>query len=62
MEPTDRLVDISTVADTLAVSRRSAYRLIEDGILPGVRLRERVLRVRLSDLERFVTDGAGEKA
>ena len=58
MELTDRLVSLETVAEALAVSKRSAYRIVsEDRVIPSVRVRGS-LRVRLSDLEAFI---AGER-
>jgi excisionase family DNA binding protein len=54
MELTDRLVSIETVAEALAISKRSAYRVVsDDHAIPFVKVRGS-LRVRLSDLNAYI--------
>jgi excisionase family DNA binding protein len=51
----DRLLSVPEVAALLGVSRAQVYRYVEAG-LPCVRLSNRVLRFRPSDLERWVDE------
>lgn len=50
--PPQAYYKIEEVAQILTVSRRTVYRLIEDGELPVVRVR-RSVRIRREDLERL---------
>lgn len=55
----DRLLSVPEVAALLGVSRAQIYRYVDAG-LPCVRLSDRVLRVRPSDLERWVDEQLAE--
>lgn len=46
--PNDRLLTIDQTAEQLMLSRRSVYRLLSRGVLPSVRLGERLRRIRAS--------------
>ena len=54
-ELTEYLMTVEELRRFLAVSRTYAYRMLGDGELPSVRL-GRVLRVRRSDVLRFVEE------
>lgn len=45
------------VADLLRISRTAAYRLLASGELPCLHFAGKTVRVRLSDLERFIGGG-----
>ena len=49
----DRLLTIASVAEILAVSRRTVYRLIKDDSLYAVLVSNRY-RIRQSDLQKFI--------
>lgn len=51
--PEKRLLSAGEVADTLHISRSMAYRMMQRGEIPTVRM-GRVARVRLQDLERYI--------
>lgn len=53
---TPLLVTKRGAADLLQASERTVARLIADGRLPAVRLSDGAVRVRLTDLDRFVAD------
>ena len=58
----DRLLTVSDVGEALSVSRRTAYRLLqEDRVIPSVRVRGSV-RVRLSDLNTYIQSLGAESA
>ena len=52
----ERLLRINDVADRLAVSRDTVYRLVRSGELVALRVGER-LRFRVSDLEDYLQRG-----
>lgn len=56
----DRLLTLIKAAERLAISKRTVYRLIEDGSLPAVLLKDRY-RVRQSDLNKFIDTLGKEK-
>lgn len=49
----DPLLRAADVAQLLAVSRSSAYRLLREGQIPVVKFGE-IIRVRRSDIEAFI--------
>ncbi len=57
-----RLLKPAQVADALAISRTSAYRLIETGALPSVRFAGATVRVREADLIKFIEDHANAQS
>ena len=56
----NRLLRVSEVQERLALSRSSAYGLIENGIIPSVRIpgtgSRNLWRVRAEDLEHFIAE------
>ena len=52
----NQLLKIAEVAKLLRVSGTQAYRLMEMGQLPHVRIGERALRVRVVDLNQYITE------
>jgi excisionase family DNA binding protein len=56
LPPITRLLRISTVADTLAVSRAQVYALIYRGQLPSVRI-GRALRIPEEAVRRIAVEG-----
>ena len=48
------LANVPTVAKMLGVGRSFAYQLVHDGTLPSVRLGERVLRVPVVEVHRYI--------
>lgn len=57
-QPTqDLLLTISEVAEQLAVSRKTVWRMIKRGELPTVRFGRRIMRVRLKDLVAMISSG-----
>lgn len=52
--PTTSLLSATDVAQILNISRSAAYRLIQDGSIPAVRIGERIVRVRLVDLDAYI--------
>jgi excisionase family DNA binding protein len=54
--PTERLLTINDVADRLAISRDTVYRLVRSGALTPLRVGER-LRFRVGDLEDYLERG-----
>jgi len=57
MEPImeERLLKPAEVADILQVSRAMAYKLLNQGEIPSVRIGKSV-RVRRADLERYINE------
>jgi len=55
-----RLLRIEDIADRLAVSRSMAWKLISLGHLPAIRI-GRSVRVRSSDLERYIDGAAADR-
>jgi excisionase family DNA binding protein len=55
LHPIPQLLKIHQVAEILQISRTSAYRLAARGELPSVRFSENTVRVRLEDLEAFIS-------
>ena len=53
-EPDDDLVRVGDAAEMLGVSTRTAWRMIEAGELPTVKLGPRATRVRVSDVKGLV--------
>lgn len=51
----EKLLRIKTVADRLCITPRAVYHLVADGKLPGVRVTERSLRIKETDLEEYLT-------
>jgi excisionase family DNA binding protein len=49
----ERLLSVRAVCDRLSVSRQSVYRLVADGSLPVVKIRDRTL-FRPSDIEALI--------
>ena len=56
-----RLLRIDDVADLLAISRDSVYRLVRRGLLPTVRVGERI-RFRVVDIEAYLQRDEGGAA
>lgn len=52
--PFERLLRAREVAELLGISRTSAYRMMQSGDLPTVRLMGKTVRVRASDLSRLM--------
>lgn len=52
MEPDDRLLTVSEVADAMRVSKMTVYRLIKSGDLHALRV-GRNFRIRESDLDAY---------
>lgn len=50
---TDDLLDVTTVAKLLSVSKMTVYRLIEDGRLPAMRI-GRMFRIPRSTLDSYL--------
>ena len=48
------LVKVPDAARMLGVGRSFAYQLVHDGTLPSVRLGERVLRVPVAEVHRYI--------
>ncbi len=61
----ERLLTIGQVATVLGISRDMAYVLVERGDLAAIRIGPRCIRVRPSDLERYIlsrrTPAVGER-
>ena len=58
IQPTqERLLTISEVAEQLAVSRKTVWRMIKRGELPVARFGRRIMRVRLRDLVAMISSG-----
>lgn len=53
----ERLLTIYEVAEQLAVSRKTVWRLVKRGELPVVRFGRRLTRVRLSELWAIIQSG-----
>jgi excisionase family DNA binding protein len=53
-EPDDDLLRVGEAAAMLGVSARTAWRMIEAGELPTVKLGPRATRVRMSDVQELV--------
>lgn len=49
-----RLLRIPEVAEILQVSKTTAYRLVQEGGLPAVKIGKSSVRVRMEDLERYI--------
>ncbi len=64
-EMDERLLTIGQVATVLGISRDMAYVLVERGDLAAIRIGPRCIRVRPSDLERYIlsrrTPAVGER-
>ena len=54
----DSFLTVAEVAAALRVSRMTVYGWIRDGRLPASRLAGTTLRVRASDFDRFLFEGA----
>mgnify|MGYP000485745665 FL=1 len=52
--PFEPLLKAGDVARLLNVSRSTAFRLIESGAIPSVKLPGRLVRVRLADVRRLI--------
>lgn len=50
----DKLITVKEVAERLAVSSRTVYRLIESGDLPSIQVGPKSRRVSEADLEAFL--------
>jgi len=50
----DKLLRASEIAKILQISKTLAYRMINQGVIPVVRVTERTVRVRQQDLEDFI--------
>ena len=50
----DPLLTVKDVANRLRVSTRTVWRFIANGELRTVRIGKRIVRIRLSDLKRFL--------
>lgn len=48
------LLKVSAVAKLLDVSRTQCWRMVWSGVLPSIRISERVVRVRRSELEAWL--------
>jgi len=53
---TERLLRVREVAERLGVTTRTVHRYLADGKLPKVQLSERAVRIRETDLDRFVQE------
>lgn len=57
-EPTpitfDKLLKATEVAKILGISKTSAYRLMQTGEIPSVRIGQSIVRVRPADLQRYI--------
>lgn len=53
------LLDAAAVAERLGISLALAYRLMQQGRLPAVRI-NRAVRVRAEDLEAFILENRSE--
>jgi len=53
-DPSRDFLSVGEIADELHVTGRFVRRLIADGELPAVRVGQRLVRVRRSDLERVL--------
>jgi excisionase family DNA binding protein len=51
----EKLLTAGQVAEVLQISRTAAYRLCQSGELPALHFAGRTVRVRLSDLQRFIS-------
>lgn len=56
---TTRLLNAAAVAERLGISVALAYRLMQQGQLPAVRI-NRAVRVRAEDLEAFILQNRSE--
>lgn len=54
------LLRMPAVAQRLGIALRTAYSLVEDGLLPSVRVSRRGVRVDPQDLEDFVASRRSE--
>jgi excisionase family DNA binding protein len=52
----DPLLTGEEVAGRLCISRSLAYQLMRQGAIPTVQIGQRLVRVRLRDLERYIED------
>jgi excisionase family DNA binding protein len=50
------LIKVTAVAEYLGVSKGQAWRMVWSGQLPSLRLSEKVVRVRRSDLEAWLLE------
>lgn len=57
-ETIDTLMTIKQVAETLAVSERTVWRLIATETLPSIKIGTRRTRVRASDVQAFINPPA----
>lgn len=59
-ETHETLLTVPEVARRLRIGRTLAYRLVQTGEIPGVRVSRRVVRVRPRDLELFIAHRASD--
>ena len=52
----EKLLRIAEVAEILQVSKTAAYLLVQVGELPAVHIAEKIVRVRLEDLEKYIQE------
>ena len=52
----DNLLSVEEVSAELKVHRQTVYMWIKDGLLTSIRLGRKVIRVKRSDLEKFVLE------
>ncbi|MBE3144013.1 MAG: helix-turn-helix domain-containing protein [Planctomycetes bacterium] len=57
----ETLLKAFEVAEILRVSRTQAYRLLASGEIPSLHFAAKTVRVRLSDLEKFIGGQPGNK-
>lgn len=53
---TQQFLTVDEVAERLNIGTRHAYRLVQDGTLPSLRLR-RLIRIPAEGLERLISEG-----
>jgi excisionase family DNA binding protein len=64
---TDELLSVTQAAPLLGISRRAAYYLIKEGVIPGHQYPSRSgnasgpLRIRRSEIDRFIKNSAIEQ-
>ena len=56
----DELLSVEEAADWLAISKPTLWRMIRRGEIPVVKIAQRTIRIKLTDLENYIEKNYGK--